>query len=57
MLTFKMEFNGFIDCHNHLADPMFTDDIHNVVDNAREAGVVAALVCAETPSDIGSTLM
>lgn len=57
MLTFKMEFNGFIDCHNHLADPMFTDDIHNVVDNAREAGVVAALVCAETPSDIPKVLL
>lgn len=51
-----MEFNGYIDCHNHLADPMFTDDIHNVVDNAREAGVVAALVCAETPPDIPKVL-
>lgn len=51
-----MEFNGYIDCHTHLADPVFTGDIHDVVDKAREAGVVAALVCAETPSDIPNVL-
>lgn len=51
-----MEFNGYIDCHTHLADPVFTGDIHDVVDKAREAGVVAALVCAETPSDIPKVL-
>ncbi|XP_062571991.1 putative deoxyribonuclease TATDN3 [Saccostrea cucullata] len=43
---------GFIDCHTHLADSVFENDIQDVLDNARKSGVVAALVCTETPADI-----
>ncbi|VDM47189.1 unnamed protein product [Toxocara canis] len=36
-----------IDCHCHLADEQFTSDIDEVVARARQAGVIATLVCAE----------
>uniref|UniRef100_A0A914RLW2 Uncharacterized protein n=1 Tax=Parascaris equorum TaxID=6256 RepID=A0A914RLW2_PAREQ len=36
-----------IDCHCHLADEQFADDIDEVVDRARRAGVAATLVCSE----------
>lgn len=42
---------GFVDCHTHLADSMFEHDIQTVVENAKRAGVAAALVCTVTPSD------
>lgn len=42
---------GFVDCHTHLADSMFEHDIQTVVENAKRAGVSAALVCTVTPSD------
>lgn len=52
----NLEQVGYIDCHTHLTDPMFEDDIQKVVDNARKSGVVAALVCAITPSDFPKVL-
>lgn len=51
-----MEYNCFVDCHTHLADPMFSLDIQTVVEKARETGIAAALVCTETPEDIPRVL-
>ncbi|KAL7077302.1 hypothetical protein ACQ4LE_003180 [Meloidogyne hapla] len=40
-----------IDCHCHLADSWFNKDIEQVIERAKEAGVVHAVVVAEYPSD------
>ncbi|CAK5096767.1 unnamed protein product [Meloidogyne enterolobii] len=40
-----------IDCHCHLADPSFNEDIGQVIERAKEAGVVQAIVVAEYPTD------
>nr|CAD2160728.1 unnamed protein product [Meloidogyne enterolobii] len=40
-----------IDCHCHLADPSFNEDIGQVIERAKEAGVVHAIVVAEYPTD------
>uniref|UniRef100_A0A0M3HXP0 Deoxyribonuclease TATDN3 n=1 Tax=Ascaris lumbricoides TaxID=6252 RepID=A0A0M3HXP0_ASCLU len=51
MLLFQVEViklrHPMIDCHCHLADEQFADDIDEVVDRARRAGVAATLVCSE----------
>lgn len=41
----------FIDCHCHLADKDFDGDIDKVIEEAKKAGVRAALVCATAPSE------
>ncbi|KAF7635984.1 hypothetical protein Mgra_00004565 [Meloidogyne graminicola] len=40
-----------IDCHCHLADSSFNDDIEQVISRAKEAGLVHAIVVAEYPTD------
>jgi TatD DNase family protein len=41
----------FIDCHAHLADPVFDADRDLVLERARAAGVAAILCVSETPAE------
>uniref|UniRef100_A0A915DVS7 Deoxyribonuclease TATDN3 n=1 Tax=Ditylenchus dipsaci TaxID=166011 RepID=A0A915DVS7_9BILA len=40
-----------IDCHSHLADPAFTEDIDEVLERAKQANVIGVVVVAEFLGD------
>lgn len=45
-----------IDCHCHLADEEFANDIDEVIDRAKQSGVTGAIVVAEFASDFDRVL-
>lgn len=46
----------FVDAHCHLNAPCFADNIETVINRAREAGVVGAVIVSETIDDFEHTL-
>lgn len=45
-----------IDCHCHLADEQFANDVGEVIERARNSGVKAVVVCAEFGDQFNAVL-
>ncbi|KAK3091192.1 hypothetical protein FSP39_017839 [Pinctada imbricata] len=46
----------YVDCHSHLFDDMFNEDLDKVIEKAKDRNVAAALVCSVTVRDFPKVL-
>ncbi len=50
-MTVSTPLRGLTDCHAHLCDPSFAEDLEEVLDRALEAGVETTIAVGETYAD------